>query len=103
TPQGSNFPTVFGGTSFNIGQSTAVYSIYAVSSGTYNFSAQVTGYVPQQSTNVVVGTTDLGNPNTGGGVDFSTFSVGGNISGSITIQGNTSGQPNPMTIWLNAF
>ncbi len=46
TPAGSNQPTVWGGASFNAGQSTAIYSVFAVSSGTYNFVAQVNGYAP---------------------------------------------------------
>src|SRR5258708_15825090 len=37
TPNGSNYPTIFGGASFNVGQSTGIYSIYGVTAGTYTF------------------------------------------------------------------
>ena len=102
TPTGSNTPTVWGGASFNVGQSTAVYSIFAVTPGNYTFLSQVSGYVPSVLSNVTVGSNDLGNPATGG-EDFPTFGVGGTISGTLTINGDTSGMASPITIYLNAY
>src|SRR5207247_2144813 len=89
TPGGSNFPTVFGGASFAPNQTTAIYSIYGVHSGTYSFVAQYPGYSPVKSTNVVVNSTDIGDP-VNGGLDFSGFSVGGKINGTLTVNGDTT-------------
>jgi hypothetical protein len=105
TPNTSTIPTIYGGASFSVGQSTAIYGLYAVNPGTYSLVAQQTGYIPYKITNVMVGSSDLGDPINGGGVDFSStgFSVGGTISGNLTINGDTSGLSNPMTLWVNAF
>jgi hypothetical protein len=99
---GSNAPTVWGGASFSVGQSTAIYSIFSVNPGTYTFFAQVPGYVPSTLSNIPVGSINLGNPNTGG-EDFPTFSVGGTISGTLTINGDTSEMASPLDVYLNAF
>jgi hypothetical protein len=101
TLQGSQTPTVYGGAHFNVGESTAIYSLFAVGSGSYTFRAQPQGLIPL-SLSQFVGTSDIGNSSTGG-LDFSGFSVGGNISGTITINGDTTSQNNPMNIWINAF
>jgi len=100
---GSNVPTVWGGASFNVGQSSAVYNLFDVPPGTYALLSQVYGYAPSSLTNVIVGSSDLGNSTTGGGADFPIFSVGGTISGTLTINGDTSGMPGPLMLYLNAY
>ncbi len=101
TPLGSQFPTAYGGASFNLGQTTAIYSIFAVPSGSYTITAQVPNLVPQ-STQAVVGAVNIGDP-VNGGLDFGGFTAGNTISGSITVTGDTSGQSNPFTLWINAY
>jgi len=101
-PVGSNTPTVWGGASFNTGQSTAIYSLFGVVSTTYNFVAQTPGFVPSTLSNIFVGNTDLGNSSTGG-EDFPPFSVGGKITGTLTINGDTSGMASPLLLYLNAY
>ncbi|HVO33340.1 MAG TPA: fibronectin type III domain-containing protein, partial [Elusimicrobiota bacterium] len=98
----SSSPSIWGGVSFNIGQSTGVYSIFAVDPGTYTLAAQPSNYIPAILRNVVVGAADLGNPATGG-EDFAAFSVGGKLTGTVTINGDTTSQSNPFMIWLNLF
>ena len=49
----------------------------------------------------MVGSSDRGNPATGG-IDFSTMSVGGTISGSVTINGDSSGFTNT-NLYINAY
>jgi len=101
TPANTQTPTVWGGASFNVGQSSAVYSIFAVTTGTYNLLGQVSGYMAGVLNNVIMPAHDLGNSMTGG-EDFPAFSVGGTISGSLTIVGDTSGQSNPLNLWVGA-
>ena len=97
TLQGRNSPSVWGGLSLNVGESTGTYMIPAVSPGTYSFSANPTGYVPLVSTGVVVGTTSLTN------VNFISFSQGKSIQGTLTINGDSSELNSPVTAWVNAF
>jgi hypothetical protein len=103
-PQGTSSLTVWGGVFFDVGQSSGVYSIYSVDPGIYSFVAQPPGYVPASVTRTVTGV-DIGNPITGAGVDFSSsdFSIGGQISGQLTVNGNTTDQANPFTLWISAY
>src|SRR5262249_47415564 len=100
TPAGSPYPTVYGGTFINSGQQSAIYTVFPANAGPYTFSVQPQGFIPSTAS-VIVGTSDIGNPSTGG-LDFSGFSLGNKITGTITINGDTTAQPNPMTIWINA-
>jgi len=102
TVSGSNVPTIWGGAFFNVGQSSAIYSIFGVPAGNYTFVAQVNGYVPGVLTNVAITTSDSGNPVTGG-TDFPALGTGGSISGTITIGPDTSALPTPLNLFLNAF
>jgi hypothetical protein len=102
TPVGGNSPTVWGGASFNVGQSTAIYSVFAVPAGTYSFAAQLSGFAPSVLSSVVVGASDLGS-SVSGGVNFPTLSVGGTISGTVTIAGDTSNLTSAPNLYLNAY
>lgn len=79
TPSGSPGPTIWGGASFNVGQSTAIYTIFSVDPGTYSLLARLPGYVPLVNSNVIVGSVNLGDSTNGGGSDFSGFSIGGSL------------------------
>lgn len=98
---GNTYPTVWGGAFFNVGMSTAVYSLYNVDPGTYTVRARVPGFVPVTVSTVVAGT-NIGDA-VNGGLDFSSFSTGGSISGSVTINGNTLSQGGNVTLWLSAY
>jgi len=100
---GNSYPTVWGGASFNVGQSSGIYAIYSVDPGAYTFRARPSGYVPAALTQTVYGT-DIGD-SINGGLNFSSssFSTGGQISGLVTVNGDTSGMITPLPLWVNAY
>lgn len=88
-PSGTTLPVGWGGTYLPNGQTTGIYQLFGVAAGSYTLRAIVRGYIPQLTT-VTVGTSDLGNPSTGG-VDFLPFDTGGQILGTVTVIGDTTG------------
>jgi hypothetical protein len=78
-------PAAWGGAFVPNGASSATFQMFGVSAGTYTLRAFARGFIQNSTTPVVVGNTDLS------GVDFPPFSTGGTATGTITINGDTSG------------
>lgn len=83
TPLGAKMPTSWGGGYVSNGQSGGVYQLFGLSGGTYALRAFVRGHVPS-TTSVTVGINDVA------GVDFPIFTTGGQITGTVTVLGNSS-------------
>jgi flagellar hook assembly protein FlgD len=82
-PAGGQSPVAWGGAFINNGQTAGTYRVNGLSPGTYTLRTFSRGYVPSSQSVTVVGTSDVNN------VDF-TLGTGGQISGSITIIGDSS-------------
>jgi hypothetical protein len=80
---GATMPSSWGGGFVPNGQTAGVYQLFGLSSGTYTLRASVRGYVTM-STGVAVGLNDVS------GIDFPTFNTGGQITGTVTVQGDSS-------------
>ncbi len=100
---GQTSPSVWGGAYFNVGQSSAIYQVFNVEAGVYAFRARVQGYIPVSVSTTVAGVI-IGN-SVSGGVDFSSgsFSTGGSITGTLTVQGNSLSQGTTLYLWLSAY
>lgn len=100
---GNTFPTVWGGVYFNSGQSTGIYSVFNVTSGAYTFRVRAPGYTPVSISTTVAGS-GIGD-STNGGLDVasSSFTTGGRISGTLTINGDTTGIGTTLFLYLNTY
>lgn len=99
---GNTNPTAWGGVFLSVGQSSGVYQLFNVPTGSYSFRVRLQGYAPVLvSTTVASG--DIGNMITGGlDISSTSFTTGGKILGTLTVQGDTGNQ-NPLTLWVNAY
>lgn len=108
TPSGAASPTFWGGAWIPPSYSSAVYSLFGVEDGTYTLRAYAPGFAGVSTGPIVVSGLDLGTPD-GGGINFSTFSVGAKIEGTLTVLGNSRKlpggllRPSPYPILINAF
>ncbi len=99
---GQTSPMVWGGAYFEIGQSTAIFQVYNVPAGNYSFKIRAQGYLPVVVSTTVTGS-DIGDFINGGlDIPSTSFSTGGKISGTITVQGDTSASPS-LSLWINAY
>lgn len=87
--------TAWGGAWINSGASEGIFSLYGLSNDTYQLRAFAQGFVASTATVTVAGA-DVGSPSTGG-ADFSVFSKGGKITGTITVSGDTTGLPSSVS------
>ncbi|MBL0349122.1 MAG: hypothetical protein IPP68_01935 [Elusimicrobia bacterium] len=83
-PAGAS-PAAWGGAFVSNGASSATYQVFGVNPGTYTLRAFARGFVQNSTTPVSVANLDLS------GVDFPLFNTGGLATGTITINGDTSG------------
>ena len=74
----------YGGVWLGPGELSGLYRIFGVPAGTYELNAFAPGFVVAQANTTVSGTTDST------GVDFPTFSTGGSITGTITVNGDST-------------
>lgn len=89
TPNGTTQSTGWGGVFLSNGQTLGIYQLFGMAPGSYTLRAFVRGYVPSTTT-VTVGTSDVGN-SISGGVDFPPFETGGQIVGTVTVLGDSTG------------
>ncbi|MBL8023156.1 MAG: carboxypeptidase regulatory-like domain-containing protein [Elusimicrobia bacterium] len=86
---GATMPTVSGGVYVPNGNSSGIYELPGVPPGTYTLRAFVRGYVMSTTGPITVTSLDRGD-RASGGIDFPPFTSGGQISGSITVVGDSS-------------
>lgn len=79
----------WGGVSVYNGQSTGTYQVFGVDPGNYILRAFARGFVVSTQS-VVVGTVDLAN------LDFPVFNTGGTATGTVTVEGDSSGLPSAL-------
>jgi len=99
---GNTYPTVWGGVFLNVGQSSGIFQVFNIDAGTYDFRVRAPGYVPVVLSTAVTST--IGDSINGGlNVSSSSFSTGGVITGTITINGNTLSQGSTVYLWFSAY
>ncbi|MFH1619043.1 MAG: FlgD immunoglobulin-like domain containing protein [bacterium] len=96
----------WGGIWLNPGQSLGTYNIFGVNPGTYTIFGQLQGYSQSSTGPVTVASTDLTD------VNIPLFGLGGAITGTITVTGNTSSftrpswavtWPAPISVYVNVW
>ncbi len=82
---GTCAPVAWGGGFVNDGAASGSYELLGVDPGTYTLRAFARGYVQSSTSPIEMLFSDLS------GVDFPAFSLGGTVTGTVTINGDTSG------------
>lgn len=97
------WPSVWGGFWLDVGESSGIYRLFNVDPGTWTIRVRAPGFAPV-AVSTVVGSSNIGNENNGG-LDFSSaqFTSGGRITGTITINGDTTRFGPSVNLWLNAY
>ncbi|MBK8575336.1 MAG: carboxypeptidase regulatory-like domain-containing protein [Elusimicrobia bacterium] len=90
-PAGASMPTAWGGVWVNNGMSEGIYTLFGVDPGVYRLRAFARGFVASTAT-VTVGNGDFGDIATGG-ADFAPFETGGQITGTLTVSGDSTSVP----------
>ncbi len=83
-PSGSHNPVAWGGVYLPNGTSSGTYTVAGLDAGTYDFRTHVRGYKSAQIQVTVAAKTDQT------GVDFPEFTEGGQISGTLSLVGDSS-------------
>lgn len=99
-PSGSSQPQYWSGASIPPGQSSGIYSVFGIDPGAYTFRARPQGYIPATVSTTVASAAVVGDP-VNGGLDFlsGAFSTGGQLSGTLTITGDSTSSGG--TVYLN--